>query len=148
MLMGRSAGWVKLSYRSNIIMGTEKDGDGYGEAKAEEQSQRSPKLTMKPTTCHCKNQKKISNQEITGSNQYAPVVFYSGRIFTYFKMIRGREITGGEAEGCPRPRNRELPWQQRQDLGSQVLPAARPSWAQTQTQLPEEQAAGITLLLP
>lgn len=34
--------WVKLPNRRNIIMDTEKDGDGHGKAKAEEQSHKGP----------------------------------------------------------------------------------------------------------
>jgi len=66
-------------------------------------------------------------------------------IFMYFKMIRGREITGVDAEGCPLRRNQELPRQQ-QHLGPEVPPTARPSCAQTQqTELSEKQAAEIPL---
>lgn len=42
----------------------------------------------------------------------------------YFKIIRGREITGVKAERCTLPCNEELLRQQQQHLGSKVLPTA------------------------
>lgn len=155
MFMGCSAGtWIlqmdKITKQKQHHYGyRERWGRVWWDENKEAESQRSPKLKMKPKTWYCKTQKNIQTRKLlveTSMHLYFSTVV---KILMYFKMIKGREITGVEAEGCPLPCNQELLRQQQQHLGSKMLPTAWPSCAQTQqTELSEKQAAKIAFPLP